>query len=87
MSKPVKCVCGETPHRTGCQMVTCFACGRTASMRSWDSDMRALKHHDLLTGFVEEVRAQTVYHANMIQARDMAALYNMAVAVKKEMEK
>ena len=89
MNEPVKCICGGDPDIIGyayendepvnCS-VKCVRCDRRS--RSWNADQRALKHHDLLTGFVEEVKAQTA-SAN---TADMAALHSMAVAVQKEME-
>ena len=94
MSDPVKCVCGGNDIGRNMTMsgirFQCYVCGISGPNREFVKDAEAdfnemqyaLKHHDLLTGFAEEVKVQTA-SAN---TADMAALHSMAVAVQKEME-
>ena len=97
MTEPVECVCGSQEPPTICRSVfregevrLICACGLAGPWApngeratwEWLKMQHALKHHDLLTGFVEEVKAQTA-SAN---TADMAALHSMAVAVQKESE-
>ena len=86
----------QTPRypELGIRWFACQSCGRSSApgrthdeaLEKWNSDIRAIKHHGAAVEALKEIRAQTVNHAQMMQAEDMGDIYREADEALKEME-